>query len=428
MPGGAGSPNLIPSFTTPGSQSYTVPAATSEQLSVFIDAFVGGPGFTVSWSCTPGAPPGGGASMLLRSLQVSTMPMIAQVSGQAISGAVSAVIGAGFGGNPAPFTPNGNGFTTYFDLDPQLQPNSVDHSLQRFLASPDGGGDGRNRVDDGFSAFGYSELPTKAPPLPAPAASPRDWLGWVDVRGTDFDRTASGSDLNGDQINATAGVSHRVSRDVLVGVLGGYENYSYSSTAYNGTLKGDGWTAGTYLGWYFAPHLRFDAAGAWTYIGANDAAGSASGNFTGHRWLTSDGVTGTYAWQAFILEPSARVYALWEHENAYTDSLGTLQGSRDFSTGRGSGGMQVSYPFAWTSTIDLAPYAGLYGDYYFSWDNALATGLTTVPLLQGWSARVTGGIAATFAGGARLSAGGEYAGIGDSTHIWTWQARGSVPF
>ena len=76
----------------------------------------------------------------------------------------------------------------------------------------------------------------------------------------------------------------------------------------------------------------------------------------------------------------------------------------------------------------LAPYLGLYGDYYFSRDDATTVGLTTVPLLQGWSGRATGGVAMTFGRGAQLSAGGEYGGIGSDTHIWTWRVRGSVPF
>lgn len=45
-------------------------------------------------------------------------------------------------------------------------------------------------------------------------------------------------------------------------------------------------------------------------------------------------LTGTYGWQAFVIDPSASVYALWEHENAYTDSLGTLQADRNFDAGR----------------------------------------------------------------------------------------------
>jgi hypothetical protein len=71
---------------------------------------------------------------------------------------------------------------------------------------------------------------------------------------------------------------------------------------------------------------------------------------------------------------------------------------------------------------------GLYGDYYFSQDDAATAGLTTVPLLQGWSARATAGVGMTFGRGALLSFGGEYGGIGSDTHIWTWRVRGSVPF
>ena len=39
-----------------------------------------------------------------------------------------------------------------------------------------------------------------------------------------------------------------------------------------------------------------------------------------------------------LIEPSARVYALWEHDNRYLNSLGTVQNAINFSTGRASGG------------------------------------------------------------------------------------------
>ncbi|MGH6670947.1 MAG: S8 family serine peptidase [Xanthobacteraceae bacterium] len=303
-------------------------------------------------------------------------------------------------------------------------PASQQDSLNRFLASPNASA----RVDDGFSALGYADdarMVDKAPPA---AALPRPWLAWVDVRGTDFDRNTAGSDLKGTQVNAIAGLTRRLTPNFLVGVLGGYEHFDYISQAYNGVLRGDGGTAGAYLGWRFAPQLRFDAGAAWSEIFVDEAAGTATGNFTGQRWLVTGGVTGTYDWELVVLEPSARVYALWEHEDGYTDSLGTLQSDRNFETGRASTGAKVSYPLAWSSTVNFAPYAGLYGDYYFSWDDAVATGLTTVPLLEGWSARAIGGVAATLGGGAQISAGGEYAGIGGNTHIWTWRVRGMVPF
>jgi subtilisin family serine protease len=305
------------------------------------------------------------------------------------------------------------------------KPASEQDGVKRLLASLDAGSE---RVDDDFSALGYAgkdRTVTKAPP---PVAPSHDWLAWIDVRGTDFSSNSFDTDLKGTQVNALAGLTRRTAANFLVGVLVGYEHFDYTSQAFNGVLKGDGWTTGAYLGWRFAPNLRFDAAAAWSDIFVNNIAGTAAGDFTGHRWLATGGVTGTYGWQSFVLEPSARVYALWEHENSYTDSLGTLQSDRNFVTGRTSGGVKVSYPFAWSSAVNLAPYAGLYSEYYFSRDDALAAGLTTVPLLAGWSARATAGVAATFGDGAQLAAGGEYGGIGGNTHIWTWRVRGRVPF
>ncbi|MGA8818464.1 MAG: S8 family serine peptidase [Xanthobacteraceae bacterium] len=311
------------------------------------------------------------------------------------------------------------------DTRPRANADAQQGDLNSFLASPDGS---KKRVADGFAALGYAGdggVWTKAPP---PAVAIHRWLAWVDVRGADFDRTTTGSDLKGVQVNTLAGITHRVTPDFLVGVLGGYEHFDYSSQAFNGVLRGDGWTTGGYMGWRILPNLRFDAGGAWSDIFAADTSGMATGNFLGHRWLVTGGLTGTYEWRAFVLEPSARVYALWEHESAYTDSLGTLQPDRNFSTGRASAGGKVTYPFAWSSTVNLAPYVGLYGDYYFSMDDAATAGLTTVPLLQGWSARATAGLAMAFSDSALLSLGGEYGGIGGDTHIWTWRVRGSVPF
>jgi hypothetical protein len=365
----------------------------------------------------------------LRALQLSTTPIIAQISGQAVTGAINSAVDAGFSGNAVAFTPNGSGFTYYFD------PVASDQDdVKSFLSSPNRPG---RRIDDDFAALGYARG-TKGLPRPvARLAQPSDWLAWIDVRGTNFKRSTFGSDLNGDQINAVAGLSRRFTPNFLLGVLGGYEHFDYSSQAFLGRLKGDGWTVGAYLAWRFAPHWRFDAAAAGSDIFAGTVVSNAvltdSGNFTGRRWLVSSGITGSYGWRVFVLEPSARVYALWEHENTYTDSLGTLQNDRNFSTGRASGGVKVSYPLVWWGTVNLVPYAGLYGDYYFSRDDTDASaltsaGLTTVPLLQGWSARVTGGVAMRLDCGAQFSAGGEFGGMGGSTRIWTWRVNGSVPF
>ncbi|MGD5652415.1 hypothetical protein QUT03_22635, partial [Xanthomonas citri pv. citri] len=114
--------------------------------------------------------------------------------------------------------------------------------------------------------------------------------------------------------------------------------------------------------------------------------------------------------------------------------LGTQQSARTFSTGRASAGNKMTYPFAWLDSVLLAPYVGVYADYYFTQDDAaaiIAAGgvpLASTPLLQGWSARVTGGVGAKLAGGATIGLGAELGGIGSNTQVWTFKARAQVPF
>jgi len=266
----------------------------------------------------------------------------------------------------------------------------------------------------------------------------------IDIRGTGFDRltstttvagtTTAAAPLHGLQVDALAGLTYKVRPNFLVGVVGGYENFNFTEQDINGKLTGDGWTVGSYLAWKITPSIRYDLAATYSGISYNGVAGLAQGNFTGERWMVQTGLTGTYRAWGFTVEPSAKVYALWENEGAYVDSLGTQQSSHDFSTGRASAGARVIYPFAWTDTISLAPYVGIYGDYYFNQDDAaaiLAAGgvpLASTPLLQGWSARMTGGLGMKFASGGVVGLGAEYGGLGGNFQTWTFKAKAQVPF
>src|SRR5262249_48803887 len=149
--------------------------------------------------------------------------------------------------------------------------------------------------------------------------------------------------------------------------------------------------------------------------------------FPGSRWVGSAALIGTYKMALLEIEPSAKVYALWEHDNQYLDSLGTLQNSNNFSSGRASGGVKLAYPWLYGPTMTIAPYVGAYADYYFNNSNTVPLLLPT-QFVQGWSARVTGGLNFNVAGGARLSVGGELGGLGNEFLTWSVRGRGSVPF
>ena len=252
------------------------------------------------------------------------------------------------------------------------------------------------------------------------------------MRGTGWSTSAQSGDIRGGQVNALAGLTHKVTPDFLVGIFGGYETFDYTSQSLNGTLKGDGWTVGGYLGWRLLPGVRFDASVARSGITYDGVSGAASGSFPGQRWFASGGLTGTYkTMQGIEIEPSARVYALWESESAYVDSLGIQHPDRNFSTGRASTGVKFAYPWLWSPGTTVTPYAGVYGDYYFNNDDAVLLGapfLLPTEHVHGFSARFVSGIAVAITGGPRLSLGGEIGGIGNDFLNWSVRARGAVPF
>jgi hypothetical protein len=224
-----------------------------------------------------------------------------------------------------------------------------------------------------------------------------------------------------------------LSPDLLVGAFGGYENFGYNSQSLAGRLSGEGATLGGYVGWKLLDKWRLDLGLAYSRIDYDGVAGAAAGSFGGDRWLGTVALIGTYQLSAFTIEPSARVFSLLEHENAYLDSLGTPQASRDFSTGRASGGTKVSTKWLAGDGLMLSPYLGFYGDYYFTADNAASSAAivaaTPEALLMGWSARVTTGITATGKGGASVSLGSELGGIGSGQFLdWSGRGRVSVPF
>ncbi len=390
-------------------------------------------------------------SQKLRALQVIATRTVAQNSGAAIAGAIDAAISEGFNDGGNLITPGGSGVRFNFSADPDQAATTGAVGSDRWNGLYGRGSGGlpgsangyaqpqlpqsASRIDNAFAAINRNTTPVKAAAFRY--VEPKDWLLWADVKGSGIDRWGSSTStpvLYGSQINALLGLTRRVTPNFLVGALGGYETFDYRSDALSGHLKGDGWTLGSYLGWRFAPGLRFDAVAAYSGIGYDGTAGIATGNFSGHRWLVSSGLTGNYTTYGFDIEPSAKFYALWERENAYTDSLGTLQADRAFFTGRASAGIKLSYPWLTSAAVMLAPYAGFYADYYFTGDDVGALALVgavplaSVPLLDGWSARATGGLAARLGNQATVALGAELGGIGSNVQIWTFRGRASVPF
>ena len=390
-------------------------------------SFPGGGSFTASVSTAlvqvVGIP---ADSVRLRTLQLAVTKVEAQASGAAFQGAVDGAISDGFSDSGGSLiTPNGGGLHFNFTGEPQAglgggtSEFELDHELARGRVA-------RERPVDRTELLGAavhherqqqrawqrhtrSSRLCRQPNADQGAAagrahSPR-LAGLGGCARHRLNTDVSAGDIVGGQVNALLGVTRRLTPDFLIGVLGGYETFDYSSNTLNGRFKGDGWTAGGYLGGRLWPGLRFDAAVARSGVSYDGVSGTASATFPGSRWVGSAGLTGTYKAWLLEIEPSAKVYALWERDNQYLDSLGTLQNSNNFSNGRASGGVKLAYPWPSSPTVTVAPYVGMYADYYFNNSNSAPLLLPT-QFVQGWSARLTGGLNFGVAGGAKVSIGG----------------------
>jgi hypothetical protein len=338
----------------------------------------------------------------IRDLQVIGTKTVATFSGDAISGAVGSATGDALSGGASVVTGSAGGIHFNFTAEPQRDA----------------------RVEQAFNALAYAGGAYKAPRA---TIVPREWSVWADLRGTGFDRDNAVDGTQGRQLNVTGGIGRKLTPDIVVGAFAGYESFDFTMASISGKLTGNGYTVGGYAGWRLGSLWRFDAMLGFSDIGYDASAGLANGSFDATRWIVSGGLTGTLPFGGIVIEPSTRIYALWEHDRAWADNFGTAQAARDFSIGRLSSGGRMLVPFE-TGGIRVSPYVGLYGDWRFSSDNALPVNAANAGIKDGLSGRATAGIAATTTSGLAVSLGGEWGGLGAGYDLWSANGRILVPF
>lgn len=443
---------LVLSFDTVGTQTYVVPAATSDEL--IISGTRANAGSSFSWSCAAG----GGST--LGDVQEQGTSVVANTSATNISGSVNSEIDDALNDSTSEstivsreeyimsreeyeayiheFASRAAANSIYWSYEMSYSINYSFNMSMYDRAIADGEvpvrtasgiiwvpassvvsqfvaerrSDVSRRVEQAFAPLGYGPI-DRVDPLAAPVF-PSRWSTWADVRGSGF-RQSSPSGLNGTQINFTAGLSYKLKPNVVVGLFGGYENFSYEFTSVTDRLKGDGGTIGAYAGWQIAPTLRWKGILGWSGLGYDAATGGADGRFGGSRLLLSTGLTGRYDFGGYIIEPSADIFAIWERQSAYTDSLGAQRDARSFSSGRIALGGKASAP-QWVAGI--TPHFGIYGDWRFASNNASSD----------WSARVTSGVNVQVFKDGSLSLGAEYGGIGAGYKSLAGNARLTLPF
>jgi hypothetical protein len=362
---------------------------------------------TITQVVQPSAPPPG--TNISQMQQLGTT-IVAKVSGAAMSNGVGGAIEDGFSDITQFMTFSNGGVRFNFVADLKKPADDT-------------------RVADTFSALKTGRAADYTPP-PLPSS----WRPWLQVRGTGFfdadDDDANIAAIEGEQVNANAGLGYRLGDNIVVGAFGGYETFDYDSEPLSAELTGDGWTGGLYGGWRATQDIRVDIALGYTELDYDVEDPLAAGEIPGERWFASAGVTGTYRFDTVTVEPSARIFALWEEQAAFTDSLGNLHPEFDFAVARGSLGAKAGVPLELGQSFALDIYGGAYADYYY--DDTDAIFIASLPaaanVLEDWSGRIVAGLTASTRSGGKVSLGGELGALGEDELLWTATARGSVPF
>ena len=386
---------IIGTSNTSGTRVYTITGTDDTTLTEVVRVQSTTPAtrnITVTASCSPGPQPvSANDSANLTTVQSSGSRMAASTSGAAITEAASAGTAAAFGG-ATPVSVGPNGITLNFAANPN------------------------HRTRGAFKALGFADDGTRLP-------EEQQRLNiWANIRGSWLTNSIDGS-----HVNATIGLGYKVTPDLVLGAFAGAETFDYDFDTLAGKLKGTGGTVGAYAGWRMLPALRLDGMVGWSGLNYDATAGTATGSFDSSRWIVSGGLTGNHRFGDVLLAPAAKLYVLWENQDAYTDSLGTAHASLDSYVGRASLGGRVSKAFNAGDGLTLNPYLDLYGDWRFSDDNA-AVGTPDTGAEDGLSGRTGAGFSLSSSRGLSATLGGEVGGLGQDTQIWSASGRLSLQF
>lgn len=235
-----------------------------------------------------------------------------------------------------------------------------------------------------------------------------DWSMWLDVRGTGL---LEGGD--GRQVNLTGGIGYRLAPDVVVGVVAGHEVFDYRSEVLDGRLTGDGSSIGGYVGWR-ADSVTFDAMLVYSALNYDVEAGTAFGSLDASRLLGSAGVSSDFVLgDGLVLQPSARVSAVWESQGAWVDNLSATHPERTWMSGAATAGAALTSQFDLTDDLVATLRLGAFAGYRYEQD-----------AYEGFDGRVEAGMSLATDGGAVFDFTGEVGWLGTSAPGWS--LRGGV--
>lgn len=203
------------------------------------------------------------------------------------------------------------------------------------------------------------------------------------------------------------GADYRLGSDLLVGVLGEFDDFSDRGTLEAGEAEGDGWMVGPYVMGRIAPQLYGELRAAW---GKSDNRVSPLGTYvdsfkTNRSYYSGSLVGDMNVDKQTVIRPEFTVRYLSEKALAYTDSLGVLIPGQTVDQGDLSFRPRLMHRLDLEGGWALRPFGEAEGIYTFG------TSANSV-LDDGLRMRMEGGLDLFSPGTFRASIGAFHDGIG----------------
>lgn len=229
--------------------------------------------------------------------------------------------------------------------------------------------------------------------------------------------TLSSETTDDDLTLVYAGIDMRLHDDLIVGLMGQYDNLSEADSQAGFEISGTGWMAGPYFVTRLTDNLILDGRAAWGQS-SNEVRpfGTYEDEFDADRALLKTQLTGDFTLNDWNFYPDVSVIYFEETQDAYVDSYNVSIPEQSISLGRMTFGPRFSRTFENTTGPAITPSVALRG----IWDFEPAN---TVNLVTGQGlgqsdlrARTNASLQLRFENGNTLGLEGFYDGIGDETY------------
>lgn len=198
--------------------------------------------------------------------------------------------------------------------------------------------------------------------IPATVTEQRLWNAWIDGKYSWIEGKGEIDGSKGPLTNVMVGIDYRLMSNVVLGVMGTYED---SRLETQGALpieqKTEGYGGGAYIGVTVTPNIIFSGMATYASIDTEiDSFGDSDAD--SDRVQLSGAFTGYWYFGTTRLSPSLTLAWSKEWQDEYSDGVTPAQ---TFETGVLSPGTVLGHTFALTGTMTIEPWAGAFFDYTF---------------------------------------------------------------